>query len=169
MNKDQIQEGDLIIEYCPVKDGVGGIGEDDYQEALVRVIDKTGQNEIKQENISLIYRVAKNVRYERLKAEKLEHYHLKKLFVLYRRAQRNLHIDTNPELEEKFKILKAALAELTPKCRQAIVLVYFDGLKPKQAAKMIGCDFKVFWDRLEYGIECLRKKFGKFYKNLKSL
>jgi RNA polymerase sigma factor (sigma-70 family) len=164
MNKEQIQEGDLIIGDCPVKAGVGGIDEDDYQEALVRIIDKSGQNEIKQENTTLIYGIAKNVRNERLKARKLEIYHLKKLFSLYRRAQSGSYIDKTPELEDKFQILKAALAELTPKSRQAIELVFFDGFKPKQAAELIGCNFKVFRKRLAYGLGYIRKKMKKFIK-----
>lgn len=53
-----------------------------------------------------------------------------------------------------------AILELPPKSRQAVELVYRDGIPAFQAAEKIDCDFDVFRQRLEYGLRCLSQKLN---------
>lgn len=62
----------------------------------------------------------------------------------------------NLQKEEIQVILKEAVAILSEKPRQAIKLVYFDGMKIPDAAKMLGCDSKVVRDRLYRAMPLLR-------------
>ena len=66
------------------------------------------------------------------------------------------------ELKELSHIVKNAISELPPKSRQAIELVYFNGITAKEAAELIQCEFRVFRMRLNYGLKLLYKKLEKY-------
>lgn len=53
-----------------------------------------------------------------------------------------------------------AILDLPPKSRQAIKLVYQDGIPAAEAAKLTRCDFGAFRQRLKYGRQCLSKKLN---------
>jgi RNA polymerase sigma factor (sigma-70 family) len=78
-------------------------------------------------------------------------------------ADKDAHIPLQAiDTEERNQIIMTAIAELPPKTRQAIELVYIGRLTPKEAAKLIGCDFKIFRKRLNYGKKQLYKKLEKY-------
>ncbi|KKM63515.1 hypothetical protein LCGC14_1510680 [marine sediment metagenome] len=55
-------------------------------------------------------------------------------------------------------IFRKVVAKLPPKSRQAVELVYLDGIKPPDAAKQLGCNAKTLRDRLYSGISKLREE-----------
>lgn len=61
----------------------------------------------------------------------------------------------NAELRQ---ILKKAIANLPPKSRQAVELLYVHDIKPPEAAKQLGCSAKMLRERLYYGIRVLREE-----------
>lgn len=69
----------------------------------------------------------------------------------------------NLEINERNQIMIAAITDLSPKSRQAIELVYFDGISAKQAAELIKCDFKLFRNRLKYALNKLNKSLKKYF------
>jgi DNA-directed RNA polymerase specialized sigma24 family protein len=75
----------------------------------------------------------------------------------------NLHIPEFPasaeilQRSESRRILEEKIARLPPKSRQAIQLVYLEGISAKKATTITKCDFKVFRDRLNYGLRCLKE------------
>jgi len=68
------------------------------------------------------------------------------------------------DLEEIRAAIEQAIAALPEKSRQAIELVYLDGLKPHQAARKLGCPQVVFNNRLARGLWLLRGKLSGFSK-----
>lgn len=66
------------------------------------------------------------------------------------------------ETKEFRCIIRGTISELPPKSRQAIELVLLNGLKPKEAAKLIGCNIKIFRKRLDYGKMQLFKNLKKY-------
>jgi DNA-directed RNA polymerase specialized sigma24 family protein len=64
------------------------------------------------------------------------------------------------EISETTRIARTRTSELPPKARKAIELVYQKGLSAKEAAKIAGCDFKVFRKRLDHGLKRLKEEMG---------
>ncbi|MCY2953154.1 MAG: sigma-70 family RNA polymerase sigma factor [Planctomycetota bacterium] len=56
--------------------------------------------------------------------------------------------------------VRKAVRQLPPKQHQAIQLVYYDGMKPAQAASTIGCEEQVFCRRLADARATLRRLLG---------
>ena len=56
----------------------------------------------------------------------------------------------------------SAVRDYLEDSRQAIELVLLNGLKPKEAAKLIGCNIKIFRKRLDYGKMQLFKNLKKY-------
>jgi RNA polymerase sigma-70 factor (ECF subfamily) len=65
------------------------------------------------------------------------------------------------ELKEVSHIVKNAISELPLKSRQAIELVYINSINAKEAAELVQCEFKVFRNRLNYGLKKLKEKLEK--------
>ncbi len=156
MNSQEIKENELIIKNHLIKNGLGDIADDLTQETFVRILSNNP-------NERHITKIAKNVLYEQLRAKKSEIRHLKQLFVLYRLAVSGVGSVDSLELKETLQALTTAITELPPKSRQAVILTCLEGLKAKEAADLIGCDFKAFRMRLGYGLKCLRKKMKKYF------
>lgn len=55
--------------------------------------------------------------------------------------------------------IEILLAGLPPKSREALKLRFIDGLKPKDAAKLINCSVNAFYWRLHEGIRLLKKRY----------
>ena len=60
-------------------------------------------------------------------------------------------------ITESRQILRKIVAQLPQKSRQAVKLVYIEGVPAKEAAKIAKCDFEIFRNRLSYGLKCLKK------------
>jgi RNA polymerase sigma-70 factor (ECF subfamily) len=60
------------------------------------------------------------------------------------------HLDpaAGAEDEETQEGLRAAVSQLPPKFREAVAMVYFDSLKPGEAARQLGCRLETFRKRL---------------------
>ena len=157
MNSQEIKENGLFIKNHLIKNCSPNIVDDLIQETFVRILEDN-QNKI------CISNIAQNVLYEQKRAEKMETRHLKQLFALYRSAISGVVSVDSLELKENLQILITAISELPPKSRQAIRLVYLEGMKAKEAATLIDCDFKAFRMRLDYGLKCLRKMI-KIFQN----
>jgi RNA polymerase sigma factor (sigma-70 family) len=156
MNNQEIKESEAIIKNYLIRNGSTNIADDITQEAFVRILDNVPKD-------NHILNVAKSVISGQKRKEKSETRHLKELFALYRSAVSDTSFDDSIELKEHIQIIMTTIKELPPKSRQAMALVYIGGLKAKRAAKLIGCDFKVFRDRLDYGLQCLRKKVKNIF------
>jgi RNA polymerase sigma-70 factor (ECF subfamily) len=52
--------------------------------------------------------------------------------------------------------LMVLLEQLTPKAREAIRLRYLAGMRPKEAARHVGCSENVFYQRVHAALETLR-------------
>ena len=61
------------------------------------------------------------------------------------------------ESVELAQTIRALLAKLPPRQRQAVELVYFSGLHPCEAARQLGCSTRAFKVRLSSARQTLRK------------
>jgi DNA-directed RNA polymerase specialized sigma24 family protein len=164
MSKPSAEDNELIDKDC-LGEAATGIVEDDSQEAIVRILSNKIAYDNKGSIINLINGVVKNVRYERINARKTENKHLKELFKRYRSSSGQVGSDTSLEHAMLLQFFLNAILELPLKSRIAFVLVDIVGLTPKQAAELIGCDFKVFRNRLS----CARKKNRERMENFSAM
>jgi len=71
-----------------------------------------------------------------------------------------------PDFELKFlefcEAIERAKAQLTDKQRQAVELVFQDGLSVPEAVKMTGYPYKLFWRHLDVGRAKLRKALENY-------
>lgn len=72
----------------------------------------------------------------------------------------------NLQKVEAQQALKKAISDLPPKSRQAIELVYLDGLRPIDACRKTGCTIETFRNRLNLGRNLLEARLKNDLKNL---
>jgi DNA-directed RNA polymerase specialized sigma24 family protein len=159
MNDPKAIENELYIEDSS-RCETGFITEDDTQEAFVRIF---SSNSNKYNDTRFRNGVEKNVQKERLNAEKSENKQLKHLFKLCRPSFGKVDFTDSYKTQMRLETLIIAILDLPLKSRQAIALVCIGGLKAKEAAALIGCDFKVFRNRLSYSRRLIRKKMQKSF------
>jgi RNA polymerase sigma factor (sigma-70 family) len=138
------------------KIGSNGLAEDIYQTMFLKICDKKCNYDGGSDAKNYLFGFARKIRRQELTAvgkavnaqnwEEIED-------ILWR-----------PEFSTPAKILQQSefrrilyekIAQLPPKSRQAVQLVYLKGIPAKKAAMIIKCDFKVFRDRLNYGLKRL--------------
>lgn len=62
--------------------------------------------------------------------------------------------------KEMQQFLRTAVSQLPPKSRQAVRMVYFEGLKPGEAARQLCCGFETFRKRLHRALALLRARMS---------
>lgn len=72
----------------------------------------------------------------------------------------------NLQLKETSRILISEVEKLPQKARQAVKLVYLEGLRPIDAAKQADCSIETFHNRLNLGRKLLGRKLKNQQKNL---
>lgn len=109
-------------------------------------------------------KIATNIIHEQSNLNKVKYSTLKQIEVYSNFLANQLTSIPIEEIEtqELNQIIKSAISELPPKSRQAIELVYFYGISAKKAAELTKCEFKVFRNRLNYGLKQLHKKLEKY-------
>jgi DNA-directed RNA polymerase specialized sigma24 family protein len=154
----------VFVEKCYLgNDSDINVAEDDYHDAIVRIIrNKKGYDNIVK-HPHIINSVAKNVRYERINAVKSELKHLKQLYEQNKSSSGCKGLDNSVEYGKPIQDIITAISGLPTKSRQAIILVDILVLKPKEAAELIDCDFKVFRNRLSYARKIMRERMKKTF------
>ncbi|HUT31147.1 MAG TPA: sigma-70 family RNA polymerase sigma factor [Sedimentisphaerales bacterium] len=135
--------------------------DDICQEVFARICDRKcsygGNSEVE----TFLLAVARNILHEALRAEKIKTCPQRQMKVLAHFLTRHT-LPGSPiealQTKELNHIVRTTICGLPPKSRQAVELVYIAGIPASKAARLIGCDFKVFRDRLNYGLRRLRQK-----------
>ena len=138
--------------------------EDCFQEFFVRIMNKKVNYEGRGKPDNFLSKSIRIIRLEQFNKNKIKCKSMQEMendgfFPAHKDAFDPLQVLDN---EKRNQIIMTAFSELPPKTRQAIELVYFEGLTPKKAAELIGCDFKIFRKRLNYGKKQLYKKLEKY-------
>lgn len=140
------------------KTGSDGLAEDICQDVFTQIAAGQCHYDGSSDPKSYLFGIAGNIRNKELAAANKETYGLNE-----EQTEGDLAIEgvQSPletlEQSELRRILEKEIANLPLKTRQAIELVFFEGIPAKKAAKIAKCEFKAFRDRLDYGLRCLRK------------
>jgi len=146
----------IIIDYLG-KIGVEDIADDIYQLVFIRIYEgKCNYNSVSDVKWYLS-KIAKNIMYEQLRSTNRKLYSPKQIRTLVTDNIQNCPHDAL-ETSDIAQILDEAIANLSPKSRQAIELVYLQGKRRSQAAKELGCDYATICDRIKYGLKKLKEK-----------
>ena len=134
--------------------------EDSFHELFLQIQERKVHYKGKGNSKTFLNKVIKNIHLEKLNNNKLKFQSLQRMEnegLLP--VDENIHTSLkNLEINERNQIISKVISELPPKSRQAIELVYFDGIPAKQAAKLIGCEFRIFRNSLKYAMKKLREK-----------
>jgi RNA polymerase sigma factor (sigma-70 family) len=88
----------------------------------------------------------------------------------YEPSSQDLSVTTQVQRGEDYEHLRLALAELSPEHRQAITLVFFQGMQLRDAGKLMGGKtedaVRMMLRRAESRLsEILKRSIGKNYRN----
>ena len=138
--------------------------DDCFQEFFLRILNKQVNYKGNGNPIGFINNTLKNIHLELFNNNKFKYQSWQGMerdgiFPVDKEICKPSQVLENNELR---RIIRKAISELPPKSRQAIELVLLNGLSPKEAAELIGCDFKIFRKRLDYGKKRLCKYLEKY-------
>ena len=144
------------------KTGADGLAEDICQIVFTQIAAGQCHYDGSSDPKSYLFGIAGNIRSKELAAANKETYGLNGEQIegdfLIKGVQSPAEILGQSELR---RILEKEVANLPPKSRRAIELVFFEGIPAQKAAKIAMCDFKVFRKRLNYGLQSLRESIKK--------
>jgi RNA polymerase sigma factor (sigma-70 family) len=138
--------------------------EDSYHELFLRIQEGKVHYEGKGNTDSFLRNTLKNIHLEQHNKDKLKFQSLQQMENngIFHPDNHTHHPLKALEIDEVKQILMKTISELPIKSHQAIELVYFDGIPAKQAAESIGCEFRIFRNRLKYALKKLRKKLKQY-------
>ena len=144
--------------------------DDLIHDLFARILDKKLNYKQKGNPKAFLNTTIKNIQLEQFNSNKLK---LQSLQDMENSGIFHPDKNTNPPLQalenkEVKQVIMKAISELSPKSRQAIELIYLDGLPAKKAAESIGCEFRIFRNRLKYALKKLKEKLY-IYINITSL
>lgn len=144
------------------KIGTNGLAEDICQTMFLKICAKQCKYDGGSDVKNYLFGFARKIRNQLLTSVNKEINGLN-----WEEAKDDLRIPEFPSPEERFsqsefrRILYEKIAELPPKSRQAVQLVYREGKTRKEAAIIAKCDSNTFRARLNYGLRYLRKNIKK--------
>lgn len=128
------------------------------QQVFLKLIDRIGQFQGHADFTTWLYRFVSNACVDRTRSG-WRHLASTDPDVLDRHTAASSHEDDFARAEQAV-IVQAAVAELTPKIRTAILLRYFDGLSYAQMASALNCSIGTVASRLNRGHQVLARRLA---------
>lgn len=116
--------------------------QDIYQEAIVVIYENIKANKLDDLNSSLktyVYAVSRNIWYKKLREKKRLRLNFIETVEIDKKLNLNLNLDIDEEPNLNYeKAMKAAMIQLTGKCRNLLVSFYYEKLKMDEIAAKMG-------------------------------